>query len=294
MEPEDKATELRSWIIDTDPSIEFPVLEINKNGEELEDYVWFSIEVKSPPFYGTDGSFREAETVVSLLASKFRSSVNTSTGLHVHVGDGYSGMTGKTQKCLAAFIWTFGAQIGSIHPGHRRDGGMTALEYNLDMEYSSIVNDEVEVEDLKRKGLEALLAMEESWQVLQAMGGAGKKEVYNFQGMAKSGKVLKQTIEFREHEGMLDPLKVVHWLRTCLGIVDWARDESLEHVETFCRKHIGKSVEEFGLLDVLVELRLESEALFYTLRIDQDLVDEDEDYRPELRRMSMGSSLGMY
>ena len=77
---------------------------------------------------------------------------------------------------------------------------------------------------------------------------------------------LKRTIEYRIHESTLDPERVSHWIRVCLGLVENADTVPRVEFEAFLREHIGDPPDEFDLVVVLLTLGLGEEAVYYALR----------------------------
>lgn len=83
------------WEIDEDGSV----------GEPEQDYFWASVELKSPASYATDEALDMILLVVHLIKSNFRCRVNTSCGLHVHIGNGYDRIEARAARNFAALWW---------------------------------------------------------------------------------------------------------------------------------------------------------------------------------------------
>ncbi|CAJ0546246.1 Ff.00g097190.m01.CDS01 [Fusarium sp. VM40] len=88
------------WIVKTDGSVD-------EDGGRTEPpmYSWESVEIASPPMYACDEAYRLVSAVVRLLTTKLRVRVNTSCGLHVHVGNGPHPLDIRAARNYAALLW---------------------------------------------------------------------------------------------------------------------------------------------------------------------------------------------
>ncbi|KAM0188570.1 hypothetical protein ACHAPQ_000911 [Fusarium lateritium] len=88
------------WIVKTDGSVDE-----DGGRTEAPKYSWESVEIASPPMYACDEAYRLVSAVVRLLTTKLRVRVNTSCGLHVHVGNGPHPLDMRAARNYAALLW---------------------------------------------------------------------------------------------------------------------------------------------------------------------------------------------
>jgi hypothetical protein len=96
----DHKTPGHPWIVKTDGSVD----EIGGRTEPPM-YSWESVEIASPPMYACDEAYKLVSAVVRLLTTKLRVRVNTSCGLHVHVGNGPHPLDMRAARNYAALLW---------------------------------------------------------------------------------------------------------------------------------------------------------------------------------------------
>ena len=248
------------WMITQDSSIMAPHREYN----------YCQIEITTPIFYFTEQSIAQVRKVCQILAGTYRININQSCGIHVHSGDETLGFSADTLRNLSAFLWTFETQLATIHPKHRLKNMLQSGNIGeLSVLGLGLVGDR-----LRRPGLEMILSTEtgnEAVGLLQPPEPEKKRLAYAFANVELPYvHPEKRTVEFRQHEGTLDADELISWLRVCNGIIEYARNEPREAMEKFCRDNVDRDV---SLLDVLVQLRLHSEALYYTLRVAQNRVE---------------------
>ncbi|KAG5746236.1 hypothetical protein H9Q70_011074 [Fusarium xylarioides] len=98
------------WIVTTDGSVSEFGTEWKNNA-----YVWDVVEIASPPMYACDEAYRLASVVVRLLTNNLRLRVNTSCGLHVHVGNGPHQMDMHASRNYAALQWASDPVLSTLH-----------------------------------------------------------------------------------------------------------------------------------------------------------------------------------
>ncbi|OTA94862.1 hypothetical protein M434DRAFT_394376 [Hypoxylon sp. CO27-5] len=81
---------------------------------------WAPLEVQSPAMYATEGAFKEVEAVTDMLRTSFRTTVNPSCGLHVHIGWGPKLFPLEMLKKMAAIVWAGDCLFQQMHPVSRR------------------------------------------------------------------------------------------------------------------------------------------------------------------------------
>jgi hypothetical protein len=84
----------------------------------------------------------------------------------------------------------------------------------------------------------------------------------NFSNM-DTGRGTKNTVEFRQHTSSLDPQEIAHWIRLCVGFLEFADTVEKGKLRTFLEGHINDSIGDFGLENALVSLGLPREARYF-------------------------------
>ncbi|RYP15444.1 hypothetical protein DL767_010324 [Monosporascus sp. MG133] len=98
-------------------------------------YNWQDVEIRTPAFRaGGDGGEAHAEIayVLDLLRARYRLHLNTSTGFHVHVGNGADWFPAAHLRRLGALLWVADPLLSRLHPPWRRVG-----EYSNSIRYES-------------------------------------------------------------------------------------------------------------------------------------------------------------
>ncbi|RYO90940.1 hypothetical protein DL764_008350 [Monosporascus ibericus] len=98
-------------------------------------YNWQDVEIRTPAFRADgDGGEAHAEIayVLDLLRARYRLHLNTSTGFHVHVGNGADWFPAAHLRRLGALLWAADPLLSRLHPPWRRVG-----EYGNSIRYES-------------------------------------------------------------------------------------------------------------------------------------------------------------
>jgi hypothetical protein len=248
------------WVVQTDSTIEFP--------PEDEEHDWWKIEVKSPPFIFCKESLDAILLACRVLTSSFRTNVNKSCGLHVHVGNGNDGFEFDTLRNLMAFLWCFEPVIERLHPPYRLNN-----KWCKSIRTSSNIGKRVKrfnatnVDILKRIFEETRL--DELFRQMSEKDPYGR-DAYNTEnlrfGMLGKEKV---TLEFRQHEGTLDGPRAVAWVQTVVGIFEFAADCDKFEMAAFLIEHAALEDGEgrvYEIEDLLRDIGLEEPAKFYSSR----------------------------
>lgn len=83
-------------------------------------YLWAGVELRSPVLpAGDEASYARVSEVVTLLRDHFRTRVNHTTGLHVHVGMGASPLPPRVVHRLAQLLWCADGMLSGLHPPER-------------------------------------------------------------------------------------------------------------------------------------------------------------------------------
>lgn len=250
--------DLLGWEVKWDVSLQAPLLSTN---DPRKAYEWVQMEVVSPVFFALEESFEKVAFVCDLLTSRFRTNVNGSCGLHVHVGDGQRGFRLEQLKSLMAALWCFEPQIQRLHPPERTKD--TAF-------YCRPLRPKAWIARGKRlTNLEAcakIFGYEKEEELIRWLNGAGS-HAYKLENLILRGSAgSKRTVEFRQHEGTLDPQRVVSWAKFCVRIVTWAGEVDASELQKFLINDLTKQqIEEEGMdvLDFMALLGLKKERQFY-------------------------------
>jgi Putative amidoligase enzyme len=152
----------------------------------------------------------------------------------------------------------------------------------------------------KRQGLELLLkAGDEKADPLSLVNNTRTREVllelvdsqsgqerlaYNIQGLKLSNswmRIKKDTIEFRQHESTIDGQRIVHWIKFCVGLVQFAYTVPFSILEPFLQAHIDDSAEDFSVVPLLKAIGLPSQMLFYGMSLPHQDVQSEEQYQQQ-------------
>ncbi|KAF5674076.1 hypothetical protein FHETE_3136 [Fusarium heterosporum] len=95
-----KSTGRQPWIVHSD-------ITVNEDGGRVEDpmFIWQSVEIASPPMYACDEANELVSAIIRLITTKLRARVNTSCGLHVHVGNGPHPLDLRALRNYSALLW---------------------------------------------------------------------------------------------------------------------------------------------------------------------------------------------
>ncbi|KAI0416579.1 putative amidoligase enzyme-domain-containing protein [Xylaria grammica] len=101
----------RAWIVHSDPSV---------RGPRSGPYRFISVEIASPVQSASPDAFYAIRFAVSVITSKFRCMVNSSCGLHVHVGLGNERIPLEHIRRFASLSYAAEALLFTLHEPHRR------------------------------------------------------------------------------------------------------------------------------------------------------------------------------
>jgi hypothetical protein len=162
------------------------------------------MEIVSPPLSGQAGFDAIAKVSAALLRAG--ATVNSSCGLHVHVGA--SDLPVPAMRKLAAMYMENENVIDSLLPQSRRASNNV---------YCASIATNTNVERLQRAT--------NATQIAQAIANGGRYVKLNFSSFWRHG-----TVEFRHHSGTVDAAKINKWALTCLRMVAAAERDSAEPI----------------------------------------------------------------
>ena len=250
----------KTWFVTDDLTIYPP----HKNAPcNSPVYRWHSAEAISPALYFAPEALTQIRVACAIISTRFRTAATSTTGLHVHVGDGTNGFNHSTVRNLIALLWGFEPQLQTLYPHHRRTQTW-CMPLRADTTYSwehprwSISS---LLEDLFSPRLGTVEALVREFQVC-----GGDRSAVEFSNLDDPMVTVKQTIEFRAHPGTLDGDEVVMWVKTVVGLVRWARDaDSNQLMSLMAYAEAGNN--EFGVTFLLEKLELHEQAEFYRGRL---------------------------
>lgn len=157
---------------------------------------YIGLEIVSPPL--NDATLAQVDTVCQVLIAA-GAKVNRSCGLHVHIGA--RALTINTLKKLAYLYHDHEDAIDSVMPPSRRSGNNT---------YCAPLKGGTNFERLA----EARFPQD----IAYAIRSGGRYVKLNYVAFGRHG-----TVEFRQHSGTVDPIKITKWVFFCSRLVELAQ-----------------------------------------------------------------------
>lgn len=240
---------IEKWDLKDDATIDEP------NG--LEPYGFVRVEIVSPPLYFSEQACQQVKAVIEVLTNNYRLITPESAGLHIHVGNESKGFDESAIRKMLATLWTFEPAIETIHPPWRKDNIFCGSFRD------SILN--LGIKDTAKEKIDFFLeksdVFDDLWESF-----LDERDAYNFGNLNNHPQDPKKTIEFRQHESTLDPDRVYHWTKLCVGLVNFAHNTSLDSLRSFLVLHMDDPPEEFTVVKVLTAIGLPPQSLFYSTK----------------------------
>lgn len=250
----------KTWFVTDDLTIDPPHRDAPCNDPI---YRWHSAEVISPALYFYPEALTQIRVACATISTQFRVAATRTTGLHVHVGDGANGFSHSTLRNLIALLWGFEPQLQTLQPPHRHTETWCS-PLRLDTKYAwnhPKWTIHTLLEDLFSPRLGTVEALVREFEVC-----GGDSCAVEFSNLDDPMVAVKQTIEFRAHPGTLDGDDVVMWVKTVVGLVQWARDaDSGRLMSLMAYAEAGN--DEFGVTSLLEMLGLREQAEFYKRKL---------------------------
>ncbi|MCJ1469608.1 hypothetical protein MMC07_008243 [Pseudocyphellaria aurata] len=269
------STSIWDWTVTIDGSVSDKSC-INSNG----------IELKSPALDYSPSALQQVMDVVKLLVSELNPYVNKTCGLHVHVGNESRGFTVRTLKTFASLITAFEQQLNSLHPLDRHENGFAkplhwAFCKDTSPRDKMLIIDELEtvddlicrfhpVYDASSGEYVAAASRHLGWSndacsTEYASEASPDYDWSNDRNMAfnffnlRSDEPLN-TIEFRQHQGTLDPDQIANWVRLTCTLVHMSHANE-DAVFDLIEQHLDDP--NYTVMDLVADLHLPDLASFY-------------------------------
>ena len=233
-------------------------------GREDPNYIYLGVEITSRVLPARDEGFHEVVEVLDIIKSRYQLIENSSCGLHVHVGVSQEDKSWPlgTLKRFAQLILAFDHQINSLHPDRRVSGNKYCVQ-NSEGELLQQPNP-----FLRGKAIELCTEGDFEEGFIKMMNANLNREMaYNFTNLSSImyPKTTKRTIEWRQHEGTSDGLRIRAWCEFATGLVKYAHETpQLENLELLLNTALNDS---FTILDLFKAIGLDHLANFYSDRI---------------------------
>jgi hypothetical protein len=90
---------------------------------------------------------------------------------------------------------------------------------------------------------------------------AANRSAINILPLVKVDKA--NTVEFRQHAMTLDPVETEHWIRFCVGLLEFADTVSKPALERFLEEYVDKSLDELSIKDLFETLGMPREGKYF-------------------------------
>ncbi|MCJ1252821.1 hypothetical protein MMC24_000627 [Lignoscripta atroalba] len=267
------------WTVSSDGSVEPTQSELKPQitGDPREEkwpiscgaLGYADIEVKSRVMVISMDALVEVYSAIEVINSRFPTIVNDSTGLHVHVGNLDLGFPLQTVKNLITFVAVFEKQLNQLHPENRLTN-----DYCAQPSKSFSPGERTPLGIAQR--VHSMTSIEELVQLMgsEEDGTIDHNKCYNVNNL-QYGLQGKRTIEFRQHEGILDPLGVIKWIELTCALVGAAHHSDGKTFLGLVLEHSDNA--NLTIIDLLNGMNLVNLANHYQGRIHMHPVEELEE-----------------
>ncbi|RAL63899.1 hypothetical protein DID88_003087 [Monilinia fructigena] len=236
-----------TWVIGTDSSVDFFE---EQRLEKNQDAFYCCLEIQTPVLKSGPGSLIEIHRMLAALQKHFNVLVNRTCGLHVHVGRGKEGIGHLPLQQLMSTIWVFETQISELLHKSR-----SSFHNHCSPLY---MNSNLGLRGFRGNILDIMLGTNSVNDVINIFGGYQKSAriSYNISNLIQPfANPVKRTIEFRQHQGCLDPETVLNWAGFLVELVAWAHKIDHQDFKIFLTKYINQK-EGFSVEDLFKEIGL--------------------------------------
>ena len=261
------------WTVDHDSSI-IPRQGINEKGP-LGKYTYIPIEVKSRVLLFDDFSLTEIRKAVTAINLRHNVTVNSSCGLHVHVGNLKRGFPLQTLRNFSTFVAAFERQLSTLHDSDR-----------LHSSWAVPLSASSSLAGLSRLGrARALTQVRDLSSLVRLVNPCFYRHTaYNLLHLVPldSPKALR-TVEFRQHAATMEPARIVPWIQVAAGLVRFAHCAGPLAVTRLVVERANDP--DFDVVQLLRAVGLGPVASYYRRRLqsellltpvdEQDIVDQE-------------------
>lgn len=171
-----------------------------------------------------------------------------------------------------ATLFIFEKQLECLHPPSRRSGQNYFCQ---DIRTKSILGSNLPdtpegtwqglEEILKHRNQDTTAEIVENLRPRDSEGGIVRL-AYNLVNLDETTN-LSRTLEFRGHEGTLNPERIVNWINVCAGLVEFADTVKDHLLDAFLRRHVDD--QNFTVIDLLKAIGRPNEAEYYARKIQE-------------------------
>lgn len=224
-----------------------------RNDPKWAGWTFTGVEVRTPAYPLCSKAIREIQQVLHTLDRCLDVFVNSSCGLHVHVGIGTAGFPASTVKNLCMLVTGFERQFNSLHPLDRVDNQYTKPPGRVLPPASPLE---------KLKAIDALGSVSDFVEHFNMTDDL--PDSYTAYNLANLKYGDKHTIEFRQHAGTLDPTAVTKWIELVTGLVILSHTTPYPAIHALLQRHLNNP--RFSIVKLLHALNLHDVAEYYRIR----------------------------
>jgi len=262
------------WGIDTE-HIVFPCVdrwELEASGER---YGFADVELITPIFCWNDDRWRAQvrAVITAVTTGEFRSDVNVSCGLHLHVGRGTAGFNVTEAKRIAAGVTLLERRLDRLHPQHRENLYVNSLRWGEILSTFSL-----------QRVLKAIMGIGSIKELLALLqkGAWGFEKRYKVNFLPLLRQEGGGTIEFRQHRGTLEMEEIERWVEFVLRLIVATVQMNEREMATVVRGLHGeetgrRSRKRRNCGDPLFDVFVKDEGLrtFYQKATDRNLIQHE-------------------
>ncbi|OTA61533.1 hypothetical protein K449DRAFT_434616 [Hypoxylon sp. EC38] len=281
-EPHSNVVIYDKWRLTNDNSVRF-----RKLGPR--EYIWTGREITSEVMRADDPAvYVKRITDVCHAIRQARVHLNQSTSVHVHVGRGEESFSLLTMKKFTTLILLVDDMLMKLHHPCRQEcfhcrllsesSALASLGHRELMEGSNGLNESQSKQMLQfvpntSPTVKVLRASKCIRELAEMMCNPNEPQIYRgsvgFTRFLPAGKTggNTHTFEFRQMAGCLDPVPIIHWVRVCLALVDFARlSDAQRYKDLLAKIMTGGST--FTAFNLLSELNLVEEEKYFRSSVE--------------------------
>ncbi|PVH74622.1 hypothetical protein DL98DRAFT_575556 [Cadophora sp. DSE1049] len=237
--------------------------------------VGYAVSVSTPLLDTTDESIKVIERVCNMLRSKHKTFFWNSAMVPQVIISKVGGYSHQDVKNFLALVWTFENHwvrrqgIRSLTTIYRRGENCKTTARNADYTES---NPTTPLEQLDK-----IFARRTSNKVVRLVMHPNLygTQIYDLcQLYTPIGRKYGSTpgIIFEQHEATLDPVAIRNWLKLCLGMVQFTREDNPIDVPAYLRSHAEDA--QYNVIDIIKDMGLPEQAIYYKRVVDQRAADK--------------------